>query len=617
MNRKERRAALKHSKKFPITSIKSDRSKPAEIADLMGEARECYRQGRFDQAQNICRNIVARQPAHVDSLNLLGVIAQMAGRHEGAVKLFSKAIAVDAGNAACHYNIASSYQTLDFWDKATRHFRQALALGFSGNDVEALLLQNADIADCLKHVAERWPGRLTLAAFGISKLQAIANDALLCCALETAPVRGVGLERLLTSLRFALLKFVMEATPNAPAVGPKLLRFFCALAQQCFINEYVLVHSDEENAQAQILRKALCEKVAGENDVSPLLIIVVASYFPLHTLQIADALRNGKSSEVLRPLIRQQLCEPYEEAQDRDTIPILTAIEDDVSFQVKQQYEENPYPRWILLPDPASITETQRRQLAASAGNDGDTTNFEILVAGCGTGYHSIQTAQLFPTARVLAVDISLASLAYARRKTREAGLSNIVYCQADLLKLGSLAHTFDRIEVMGVLHHLVDPLAGWRTLLSLLRSGGIMQVGLYSAMARRGIAAARAFITARGYTPSPKDIRACRQELIYREEGTHAKNLTMLTDFYSTSGCRDLLFNVVEHGFTIPDIKVFLDQEGLSFLGFEVDSQSFARFQDEFPNPGALTDLDRWHAFEEANPRAFFNMYKFSIQKA
>ena len=91
----------------------------------------------------------------------------------------------------------------------------------------------------------------------------------------------------------------------------------------------------------------------------------------------------------------------------------------------------------------------------------------DILIAGCGTGKNSIDAAMLFPHARVLAIDISLASLAYAKRKTREAGLKNIDYGQADILKLGTLGRIFDRIEVGGVLHHLADPEAGWRVLVS------------------------------------------------------------------------------------------------------------------------------------------------------
>ena len=45
-----------------------------------------------------------------------------------------------------------------------------------------------------------------------------------------------------------------------------------------------------------------------------------------------------------------------------------------------------------------------------------------FLIAGCGTGEHPFDVAQKSPQARLLAVDLSLASLAYARRKTREEG---------------------------------------------------------------------------------------------------------------------------------------------------------------------------------------------------
>ena len=76
-------------------------------------------------------------------------------------------------------------------------------------------------------------------------------------------------------------------------------------------------------------------------------------------------------------------------------------------------------------------------------------------------------------------------SLSYAKRKTEELGLGNIEYVQADLLSLGTLPRTFDVIESSGVLHHLGDWAQGWRVLLSLLKPGGVMNVGLYSAIGR------------------------------------------------------------------------------------------------------------------------------------
>ena len=72
----------------------------------------------------------------------------------------------------------------------------------------------------------------------------------------------------------------------------------------------------------------------------------------------------------------------------------------------------------------------------------------------------------------------------------------------------------FDVITASGVLHHLADPFAAWRVLLSLLRPGGLMFLGLYSEIARREIVAARDFIAERRFCPTADDIRRCRQEL-------------------------------------------------------------------------------------------------------
>jgi SAM-dependent methyltransferase len=101
-------------------------------------------------------------------------------------------------------------------------------------------------------------------------------------------------------------------------------------------------------------------------------------------------------------------------------------------------------------------------------------------------GQESIEVAQQFPSARVLAVDLSLASLAYAERKAREMRVDNVDHAQADLSKLGSLGRRFDIIYSVGVLHHLADPMRGWRELVSLLAADGRMLVGLYSERSRR-----------------------------------------------------------------------------------------------------------------------------------
>jgi len=141
------------------------------------------------------------------------------------------------------------------------------------------------------------------------------------------------------------------------------------------------------------------------------------------------------------------------------------------------------------------------------------------------------------------------------------------------------------------------------------LRPHGLMLVGLYSATARQSLATARAFIAERDHRAT--DIRACRQELIQRF------GMPPFRDFSSTSGCRDLLFNVMEHQFTIPQIKAFLDENHLTFLGFDqLPPDVLRQFQQQFSDAGTLHDLDSWHAFEQTHPLTFGNMYFFWIQK-
>ena len=248
--------------------------------------------------------------------------------------------------------------------------------------------------------------------------------------------------------------------------------------------------------------------------------------------------------------------------------------------------------------------------LTPLANSDGP---FAVLVAGCGTGYHAIGTAQKYQGAQVLAVDLSLASLAYAKRKTPAALAARITYAQADILKLGSLGRSFDVIDASGVLHHMADPLEGWRILLGLLRPGGFMHLGLYSELARRDVVAARAFIAERGYAPTPSDIRRCRQELLE----TPLRSLARSHDFFSTSECRDLLFHVQESRLTIPAIKAFLAEHGLKFIGFEFDPATLQRYRALFAQAGwSMGDLDRWHAVETEYPDTFAAMYQFWLQK-
>ncbi len=611
MNRKARRAAAKQAESALSPAVAGSPFEDAKADNVYDSAISHYCKGEFVQAENLCRLALGREPRHLRSLVLLGDIVQLGGRNKLAVKLLSQALDLDRTDAAAHDNIAIAYQTLGRMDEAVAHFTHAMALGL--RDPEILVKQSAAVTAPLKRLADAWPRQVRLAELlGAEGVGAMAREAMLLALLQSKVVHDLELERLLTAIRRGLLQHAIEA--DQQPIDEDGLEIFCALAQQCFLNAYVFALGNVEQAALLQVRDRIVDALAAGAEIAPLDLIVTASYLPLHRLPGAPSLLARAWPDAIERLLTQQIREPLEEEADRKDIAALTPIDDAVSLQVQNQYEESPYPRWTAIPqiEPTTVVHFLRDRLNIVPLSWPQTTaGVDILIAGCGTGSHSIDSALRFPKARILAIDISRASLAYARRKSRALGLTNIEYGQADILKLASLGRRFDVIETVGVLHHLADPAAGWRALLSLLRPHGLMLVGLYSATARQSLAAARAFIAERGYRATAEDIRACRQALIQRS------GMPPFRDFSSTSGCRDLLFNVMEHRFTIPQIEEFLDENRLTFLGFEqLPPDVLRQFQQQFSDAGALRDLGSWHAFEQINPLTFGNMYFFWVQK-
>jgi SAM-dependent methyltransferase len=228
------------------------------------------------------------------------------------------------------------------------------------------------------------------------------------------------------------------------------------------------------------------------------------------------------------------------------------------------------------------------------------------LVAGCGTGQQLIDVTMRYSHARILAIDLSLPSLAYAKRKITEAGVDTVEFGRADILKLRDIGRDFNVIDSAGVLHHLADPIVGWNVLLSLLRPNGLMRIALYSEIARQHVVAARQYVA----------IRRFRQDVLALSRDNIVRQVAMSGDFYSISDCRDLVFHVQEHRFTLQQIRVFLAASRLNFLGFDLNQQAINQYRTAFPDDPAGINLDHWHAFEQANPGTFGGMYQFWLQK-
>ncbi len=604
---------------------------------------------------------VALNPRFVEAHNNLGNAYRNLGRLDDAVASYTRALGVDPNYPEAHSNLGAVCQLLGRREEALAHCRRAIALK---PEIDAFwsafiaCLDGAEFAavdeaffDDLLRLVER-PSVKTNAIAGpimsalrhhpdfAAILASVGPDAthetldfadlserlgaipLFLRIIEQSHINDLEIERLLTLLRRAML--IGVEADEARVVSAGTLAFASALALHCFTNEYVFFESAEEGAAVDQLAERLGVLAEMTGTVAPIGVAVLAAYRPLHNFLWTGALFDRDWPEPLRAVMTRQIVEPMEEQALQGQIAQLTPIDDAVSQAVRAQYEANPYPRWVkadIEPQPRSIEAVMRGSpFHFDLGDYQSVERPEILVAGCGTGQHALIPATKFANAHVLAIDLSLASLSYGARKTRELGIDNIEFGQADISQLGALDRSFDLIECSGVLHHMGDPMEGWRVLVDLLKPGGFMKIGLYSETARAPVVAARAMIAERGYRSTPADIRRCREDIIATAGSTESvlARLVEFRDFYSLSECRDLLFHVREHRFTLPQIEAALDELKLDFLGFEMRDQGVMRaFSEAHPEADDRRSLAAWHRFETEHPGTFRGMYQFWCRKA
>ncbi|MGA8490018.1 MAG: tetratricopeptide repeat protein [Terriglobales bacterium] len=114
---------------YPRVANAQERRVPsAVIARMMAIALVQHRAGRFSQAEQIYRQILAVDCNHADSLHLLGMIAFQAGNPTAAVRMIRQAIAINKTQAAYHSNLGTVLQSQGRLDEAATCYERALAL---------------------------------------------------------------------------------------------------------------------------------------------------------------------------------------------------------------------------------------------------------------------------------------------------------------------------------------------------------------------------------------------------------------------------------------------------------------------------------------------------------
>ena len=449
---------------------------------------------------------------------------------------------------------------------------------------------------------------------GVESLQAAIRDLdhlpLLYTLMKACALPDLRLEALFCRMRRVALLHLQELE-----VSSELLDFLSTLAVHCFTNDYLYPERDDEVALVAALEDRVHSGIEGSESVGLADLLCLATYRPLHQFLPASSLTALDTV----PEVKQRIfTEPLIERALTAEIRSLGVITDITSIRVRRQYENNPYPRWVRaqvhaegVSADAVFKRTAHRFYPECQLN---LATPEILIAGCGTGQHAIESAAAWRDSKLLAVDISLASLSYAKRKTGELNLENIDFLHADILDLRSLNRLFDVVECVGVLHHMWDPETGLKVLTDLLKPGGMIKVGLYSEIARAQLTSSRQKASKLGAEPTDSQIREYRRELL-DAGGEELEALCEWSDFFNLSEWRDLIFHAQEHQFSLSQIARLLNNSNIRFCGFENPSL-IEKFKTFHGDSSSIYDLGAWQAVEAHDQSLFTGMYQFWCQK-
>lgn len=98
------------------------------FTDALNRGLALHRQGKLAEAERAYRAVLARVPNHPAALHLLGIVAQQVGKHEAAIDLFRRAIAIDAAQAEYHHNLGNALLALRRPGEAAEAFAAAARL---------------------------------------------------------------------------------------------------------------------------------------------------------------------------------------------------------------------------------------------------------------------------------------------------------------------------------------------------------------------------------------------------------------------------------------------------------------------------------------------------------
>jgi SAM-dependent methyltransferase len=249
--------------------------------------------------------------------------------------------------------------------------------------------------------------------------------------------------------------------------------------------------------------------------------------------------------------------------------------------QLAAQYEAFPYPardpreeaKRLIVGSPSHLREIDHWIFGSRRPAN---TPLRALVAGGGTGDGTIMLAQQMAWAgrpgSVTWLDRSGAARQVAEARAATRRLDNVRFEEGSLLELaGSGLGPFDYIDCCGVLHHLPDPLAGLKSLASVLAPGGGMGLMVYAPHGRTGVYMLQDALRLLAPTEEPPAARVDAARRLWKQvpETAWLKRNPWLTDHISggDAGLYDLLLNPRDVAFTVPALDALVRAAGLRIV--------------------------------------------------
>lgn len=149
---------------------------------------------------------------------------------------------------------------------------------------------------------------------------------------------------------------------------------------------------------------------------------------------------------------------------------------------VQQFYNETPFPDYELERFNTKEDLEVYAQIFPKILDRSIPAEASVVDVGTGTGQLSAYLS--LRREKVFGIDFSDSSLNKARGLKEKLNLDTLTLKKVNILdqeEVGAINEKFDYLLCLGVLHHTSDPYGGFKNILSLVKPGGYVAIGLYN----------------------------------------------------------------------------------------------------------------------------------------